>query len=387
VRYTLEPSLLKSLTVNSAGNIFVSSEIISAIESYIFSSSPSEISTNIEYLKEAFNRQQNYERIKINYTIPLLEAYIVNYLPRNTLVSKLGLLCRSYHPQMLSIPAHLNILDLGSGTGAITLGLLDLFRRPELNHIKCDIYAIDSSKDSLAIQKKLVDNYGLNGSHHDYKQVDLTNPETYEDLLAKKPLFDFIFSANILSELEPQYRDNVLAIIRANLAEDGVCIIAESQNTPAKNACAYLSHNVNKYGLHIFYPCPPDINCINDQCWKWLHYSFQCANIHVGGTEFATNHDCNYFWRIIVKKKLSIYDYLKTNKKGLSWGITRHNYNTGWDEFCIKKEQFDGTIEPTLLDTWSHMIGTSDHDKSIPFQWNFTDGFSICSWRFNKKDN
>jgi SAM-dependent methyltransferase len=282
---------------------------------------------------------------------------------------------------MLSISDRLNVLDLGSGTGGISLGLLDLFRQPQLDHIKCDIYAIDSSKISLSKQNQLINNYGLNGSTHKSDIADLTVPATYQKSLSEKSPFDFIFCANVLSEMNLAYVKNVLELIHDNLDEDGICIIAESQNTPAKTACAYLSRHVKEYGLHVFYPCIPNVECKQSECWKWFNHYFDCDDVLIGDDCFEIMKIHKVIWRILVKKPLSIYDYLNKRKNGLNWGVVRHNNGAEWDEFCTQKGQRNGIISPKLpskvdQSPWSHIIGISADDQKVLSEWNPVDDFS-----------
>lgn len=390
MKYLLNPTLLKPLIVNSSGDIFVSEKIISTIQNSISSPAP-ELKTKLNTLKKQYEEQRNRLRIKIDYDDPvLLDAYIINYLPRNTLIPKLGLLCCSYHSAVLPNQSRLNILDIGSGTGAIPLGLLDLFQNSSLSHIKCDIYAIDSSESALAKQKKLIKIFGLDGSTHDYEFANLEDPDTYKKQLKDKQPFDIIFCSSVLSEMSSQYIENILAIIQDNLKKDGVCIIAESQNTPAKKACAYLSHHVNDYGLHIFYPCPPGIDCTNTHCWKWFNHYFECDDILIGNEQFEVTKKHTIFWRIIIKRPLSIYQYFKANKKNLNWGITCYAKNRTCNEFCTEEGQYYGTIIPQLEyhgleGPWSQNIGVSSDNEQIRGQWNPINEFESCNSEIKKK--
>lgn len=389
--YFLNPALLKPTVVDNSGDIFVSKRIVSTIQECI-TSPPSEIRTKMKELTKDYERQQNHQRIQIDYDDPvLLDAYTINYLPRNTLIPKLGLFFYSYSATMFSNQDRLNILDIGSGTGAIPLGLLDMFQEPSLRHIKCDIYAIDSLTSALHKQNKLIKTYGLDGSTHDYDYADLSDPATYRKILKNKQPFDLIFCSNILSEMKYQHIENILSIIHNNLDNNGVCIIAESQNTPAKRACAYLSHHVDEYGLHVFYPCPPDISCTNPYCWKWFNHYFVCDDIQIGDEEFEITKKHTIFWRIITKQDLSVYQYLNSKRKNYNWGITRYARNKSCNEFCTENGQFDGTISPALAyhgpeSPWSQIMGISDGDERIRVQWNPINDFKSCNSKINSEE-
>jgi len=380
----LSPTVLKPLVIDSSSRIFVSKKITNVIQQCI-NSQVSEIEPSITELWEDYDSQKNDPFVEIDYNkTPKIDAYTIKYLPRNTLVPKLGLLCCAYHSSVIPDKKRLNILDLGSGTGAIPLGLLDLFQNIDSSDTKCDIYAVDISYNSLLKQQKLISEFGLDGSTHSYDIADFSNPSSYRRKINVKGPFDIIFSANLLSELKPNKRSNILAIIRDNLKEDGICIIAESQISPAKTACAFLSHEVDKYGLSIFYPCPPDSICNNEDCWKWFEYKFTCDDVYVEQKKINVTKSHKLIWRIIVKRPLSIYDYLNKKKKHLNWGITRPRGKR--NEFCTNKGQFDATIKSPLpinsKQKWSQIIGMTD--DRIQASWNPFSDVTNCNCETEK---
>ncbi len=392
MKLVLTPELLKPLFISSSGEVFVSKKITSTIESCVLSK-PIDIKTKINYLNTEYKNQENDPWITINYNDPqLLEAYIINYLPRNTLVPKLGLLCCSYVPDMIVMKDRIKILDLGSGTGGISLGLLDLFSNPPLNKIKLDIFSLDISLVALKKQYDLITKYGLNGSSWVYHCADLTNPSTYKQFLEHNGSFDLIFSANVLSEMETKYIDNVLDIVRNYLESDGILISAESQNTPAKIACAYISQSVNKFGLTTFYPCPQNISCTEQMCWKWFNHRFICGDIRIGEEYFQVTKIHKIIWRIISKRQFHIYNYLHQISKDLNWGLTRSRtrdkFNYVEDELCTTQGKYRAIISPQLDDIeegpWTHLVGINEEQKHIALKWSITDDISSCNSSINR---
>ena len=85
-----------------------------------------------------------------------IDAYTVHYLPRSTLIPKLLFLSLAYHPAFQTIKDEVNILDLGSGTGGVVLGLLDLFKDKPFSDIKANITSCEISKLALDRQKELI---------------------------------------------------------------------------------------------------------------------------------------------------------------------------------------------------------------------------------------
>jgi SAM-dependent methyltransferase len=388
-KYKLTPNILKPLIINNSNKPFVPQKILRTVQTSI-KSSISDINKAISSLKMWYNLQQNNIKIIVDYNDPvLLEAYLADYFLRNTLVPKIGLLLRSYHPKTLITNDRIRILDLGSGTGAIPIGLLDLFQQPSLSSIKCDILSIDSSIYALAKQEDVINEFGLKGSTHRFSIADLNDPATYSSVLQNLPSFDLIFLSNILSELDSKYIANILKIIQDKLTPEGTCIIAESQNTPAKRACANVTKNISKYGLNLFFPCPPQIKCVKSECWKWFNISFDCPNLVIGSTPFKPTKNHKLFWRIITKQDSSIFDYFNSYNNNVSWGITCYYTQKECNEFCTEQGHFEGTIMPPIFsssttDPWSQIIGTTLDQQKILLKWDFIRDFEKCNYNIGK---
>ena len=266
--------------------------------------------------------------------------------------------------------------------------MLDLFNQPSLKQIKCDMYAIDSSIMALSKQKVLINTYGLNGSSHTIYQANLYDPATFNDFLKQNGPFDFIFSANVLSELKPEYIDNILGIVQKYLDPNGIYISVESQNTPAKRACPYLSHNAKNEGLFTFYPCPPDNTCVNSECWNWFVYNFVCNDVNYLGEVFPVTKTHTLIPRIFTKQPLSIYQHFNAKSSEANWGIV-HPHGSIY-ELCTETGQFIANINRRLgfwdtPDPWSHIIGFSNWNALIDYKWSIIDDFSSCDSKIEKK--
>lgn len=93
-----------------------------------------------------------------------IDAYSAYYLPRNSLVPKVAITCCAHSTAFQNLPSRLRILDLGSGTGSVVLGLLDLFRNKARSATRLAIVALDVSLEALRRQRQLVNHVGLHGS-------------------------------------------------------------------------------------------------------------------------------------------------------------------------------------------------------------------------------
>jgi len=388
----ITPDLIKRI-ITQNGSLFVPESITDAIGSCLVSSDDA-IREEGDKLKETYDKfATKLEPIVVDYSGDVtIDAYSVYYLPRNMLVPKVAILCCAYDAAFQNLPNRLSVLDLGSGTGAVVLGLLDLFHNKALLGIHLDIVALDSSLESLNRQSKLVEHLGIHDSSHKWQQVDLSDPVSYQSKLPMGAPYDMVFAANIFTELKEQPTDELIKCVAPLLSENGIIVSVESQSNYAMRQRARIVKTAKNLGLHMYYPCPPELSCPKRDCWMWRTDEFDCPCIMVNGQAIDTTKVHRAHWTIVCKKPCTIYDALHNKNPDLIWGIAapykpkfegdkvKHGY-----EFCTERGRLTGTItqdqqkwmwlmRDELFDRGS-VIGITADLKEIQEGWDIVSGF------------
>lgn len=307
--------------VRHDGNLFVPEAITEAIGSCI-SSSYSDVLLEIERLKSVYaNYAKLDEAIVVDYHGQVtIDAYSANYLPRNTLIPKILFLSTVEHPAFREIPGEVRILDLGSGTGGIGLGFLDLFQKEPFRHAHVKIACCDASKPSLNRQTQLLQKLKFTNCEVWHSIVDFAKQENYKSSLLKFAPYDFVITANLLTELPREHIDTLLLSVTDILAPKGLLLIAEAPRLYTTKLTAHASQLLNGAGLHRFYPCPPEHKCSNDQCWVWLETDFECPEVKIGTGLITVANILKTTWVLFCRSKYSVYDFLGEEHPDLKWG-------------------------------------------------------------------
>lgn len=389
----ITPGLVKKLITDASGKLFVPETITNAIGSCVFSD-VDVVEQKGDWLKTLYDSYQTkMEPMSVDYSGDgTMDAYSVYYLPRNTLVPKVAILCCAYHPAFQQLPNILRVLDLGSGTGGVILGLLDLFQNKALSGTRLHIIAVDSSLQALTRQRLLVEKIGLNSSSLEQHQVDLSDSRSYQSKLLVGAPYDMVFAANILTELEPDKGDALFEHIASLLSDNGVIISVEAQRNYVMRQRVRMAKNAQQVSLHIYYPCPPNVVCSQSRCWMWRKDEFECPHIMVKGNPVESTNIQIAHWMILCTKACSIYDVLCNHNPELIWAVAapyrpkfegdkvKHGY-----EFCTEKGRYTGTItqdqekwmwlmRDELFDRGS-VIGITADLKEIPEGWDIVSGF------------
>jgi hypothetical protein len=214
------------------------------------------------------NFRQLMRPIEIDYHgITTIDAYSLFYLPRNIGIPWLAFRDLAVHPAFQSIPDNINVLDFGSGTGAVSLGLLQLY-----NHIKpfsngiINIVSIDVCNEALVRQKRLIKESGLKGNHITI-QSDLNDIKNSMDKLQKYGKYKFIFIANCFTELNNEIAKKWICNLAGLLDDTGAIIIAEAQRDYIKRTISILAADAINYGLFVYYPCVSLFCGRDNYCW------------------------------------------------------------------------------------------------------------------------
>jgi SAM-dependent methyltransferase len=394
VRMTdITPDLIKKLITDPSGKLFVPETITDAIGSCVFSDADI-VEQKGDWLKTLYDGyQKKMEPMSIDYSEDAtIDAYSVYYLPRNTLVPKIAILCCAYHPALQRLPDILRVLDLGSGTGGVILGLLDLFQDKALSGTRLHVIAADSSPQALTRQRLLIEKVGLGGSSLKQHQVDLSDSKSYESKLSVGAPYDMIFAANIMTELEPDKGDALFKHVASLLSDNGVMISVEAQRDYIMQQRVRMARRTQLGNLHVYYPCPPNAVCSQTRCWMWRKDEFECPSITVKGNPVESTNIQIAHWMILCTGAFSIYDVLRNHNPKLMWAVAapykpkfegdlvKHPY-----EFCTEQGRYTGTItqdqkkwiwlmRDELFDRGS-LIGVTPDLKDIQEGWDIVSGF------------
>jgi SAM-dependent methyltransferase len=388
----ITPDLIGKLVINDE-KLFVPKSIIEAIASCVVSP-PNDIRQEKERLKKLYKSyEKKMEPVVVDYSGDVtIDAYSIYYLPRNSLVPKMAFLCCAYNKAFQTLPKELRILDLGSGTGGVVLGLLDLFNNGVLSGTNLEIFALDVSAEALKRQERLIDCMGFSNKHVYQLKVDFSEPETYVGITSALAPWDMIFAANILTELNEKSIDTLLQNVSPMLSDTGILVIVEAQRDYIKRQTARIAKNAVNWGLNIYYPCPPTLICPKPDCWMWREDEFVSPDICFRGESIGTVEVQKANWMILSKEQKTIYDIFHEKNDDLVWGIAapykpefendkvKHDY-----EFCTEKGRLKGTIEQDKSE-WlmllqkelfkrGSMIGITSDRKSIEEGWDIVSGF------------
>jgi len=223
-----------------------------------------------------------------------------------------------------NIPDSFRVLDLGSGTGAVVLGLLSLFSTSPLSRVAVNITALDCCAEALNRQKSLIEKAGFNSEQVHRYEEDLCDIDSCIKLAKKEGPYYLIFLANCLTELEEDVAINLVGRLPEILGNNGAIIIAESQRNYIKKLIKTLAETVEEYGLHVYYPCPAT-GCLCTSpswCWVWRDHEYKSPSIKVSGQPLIVKPKEKFpiSWLILTRQKVSIYDISTEKRPDLLWG-------------------------------------------------------------------
>lgn len=304
------------------GRLFVPEKITKAIGQTVVSD-VTDISNEIDRLAALYKQyEERDEPTPVDYSSELtIDAYAIHYLPRSTLIPKLLFLSLAYHPAFQTIKDEVNILDLGSGTGGVVLGLLDLFKAQPFLSIKANIMSCERSQVALDRQIEILkcDEYQHFNVWHLPNNV--ADENIYDKGLLKLAPYDYIFAVNLFAELSLEDIKLILSRLQSIMAPNAVLLIADPPRTYVDGLQILISENLRSSGLFQYYPCPPGYKCPKTKCqWVWLSFDFICPDIQLNSGSLETNRRLTTTWSIFCHSEHSIYDVLQKEGDGLTWG-------------------------------------------------------------------
>ena len=317
------------------GKFYVPDRIKTAIEGCLESDDENSITAEYERLFEKF---QEYETINAPIEIEYghavtLDAYLSYYFARNFFIPMIGLRDLTYNSLFQNVPDSINVLDMGSGTGAIVFGLLWMFSNSPLPKIPISISALDSCEEALDRQKCMLSDAGFGVDKVTHYVADIKDANSCIKALKGESPFDFIFVANCLTEIPFQNGLDLIERFPEILADNGAIIIAEAQRNYTKALVRSIAAKAPGWGLQVYYPCPggtcPYTFPYNRYCMTWRYHEYEVPDIKVKDSPLSgdTKDKLTASWLILTKQNVSIYDSLKREGQDLEWGPISKAYS------------------------------------------------------------
>lgn len=252
----------------------------------------------------------------------IVDAYTLFYTRRNVLIPRITLRDLVLNTNFRQFPTQIRMLDIGSGTGAIVLGLLEMFNHSPLSGIAVQVDAIDIAEPMLRRLKRLLDEAQLVPKSIKTTALDLRNVDDFGTKLGDYGDYDFIFAANVFGELTYEEATNVLEYVTEHLSSRGVIAIVDAQRDYVKRMMPVLIEKVSQLGLSVYYPCPPNTAHECGECWFWREYKYAHKTLKVQGKTVIGSYREQLVanWLILCRKAYSIYDDFVKEHPDLEWG-------------------------------------------------------------------
>ena len=368
----ITPALVESITKKD-GHYLLPKWISIAIEN-CFECDDVEIITK-EYNDNLFEVYNNYQKklvpVPIKYNGPLtLDAYTAFYFSRNFCIPLIGLRDLAYHPLFQNIPPEIRVLDIGSGTGAVVLGLLWMFSQKSLSATTVNITAVDSCGEALERQRKIIREAGFKLDNVKLYEANICSTENCIETTVKDGPFDFIFSGNCLTETPEQDVYNIVQRLPDILVDKGAIIIAEAQRNYSKLLIRKLALSAPQWGLNVYYPCAGD-SCPYPgftYCWAWRDHIIEVPEIKVNGSVLVgdTDDKLTASWLILTKQNVSIYDSFKREGQDLVCGPISKASEIEHRSICSGGHEIN-LSDDGLFSRYKrgHIVGLSDEHEVV----------------------
>lgn len=321
----LPTNALQQLFIQGQG-FTIPENVTGAIEESIITRDVTALNDEYSNLLTTYKNYREIMRpIEIDYHQDVtIDAYTIYYLPRNLGIPWIAFRDLSTHPAFQNFPDTINVLDFGSGTGAVSLGLLYLYNKvkPFVNG-QVNIVAMDCCNQALTRQKKLIEKSHFKGNHLSL-QSDLNDVSSSIEKAKKYGPFQFIFIANCFTELETEIARQYITELPSLIDDAGVIIIAEAQRTYMKRMVSILAKDAVNNGLYVFYPCPT-LTCLSDEkrCWVWRDHDYVFPDITIDKSPLISapkGKDLTLSWLILTKQVISLYDLYRKPNSTLTYG-------------------------------------------------------------------
>ncbi|MBF0516695.1 MAG: class I SAM-dependent methyltransferase [Nitrospirae bacterium] len=329
--------------LNSGRRFILPDNISQSIEKCLESSN-SDINNASHVLKDQL--RGNYSSSKhTEYTnVAVVDAYTIEYLPRYFFIPHIIFrdlaLCR----ELVGFGITIRILDMGSGTGAVSLGVYDLFSNDTFNDYSVDLVAVDKSEAALTRQFCLINQVGFRYDLFHCEALDISDIDKVSQFLKRNKPWDIIISANFIVELDVHIQKSLIALLSRYLSEFGSLVICEPPQDYAKIIIHNIADVIKDSGLTVYYPCSAPWSCKPKKvkCWIWRDYdiidpikpiSREDESIELNSTKLQMS------LVILNKCNKSILEFFKNNRPDLTWSIVSPKFG-GFYEICPSHKTF-----------------------------------------------
>ncbi len=346
------------------GQFCVPDRIKTSIEGCLVNNNENLITEKYRSLKNQFiGYRQSTGPAQIDYNDDLtVDAYIVYYLSRYTIIPSVALRDLTLHPFFQNVPDSFRVLDLGSGTGAVVLGLLSLFSTSPLSRVAINITALDCCAKALDRQKKLIEKASFNPEQVHHYEADICDIDRCMKLATKEGPYYLIFLANCLTELEQDVAINLVGRLPEILADNGAIVIAEAQRDYIKKLVRTLATTAESLGLHVYYPCPTTDCPYVPWCWVWRDHKYDIPSIEVDGQPLQeeARDKLTLSWLILTRQNVSIYDVFTKKRPDLLWGpISKETENKRSACYGNQSRPFEMDYDVSLSYKRGSIVGLS----------------------------
>ncbi|ADJ26455.1 hypothetical protein Dehly_1161 [Dehalogenimonas lykanthroporepellens BL-DC-9] len=321
----IDPGSIAQIMQNTNGIWTVPDTIVNAISQKLTSDTNTLEDEKERFEKEFRDCRKSDSPINIDYYLKgevSLDAYTAFYLPRYSLIPAISFRDLSLHSNLKQLPDEIKILDMGSGTGAITLGLLHFLTELGYPRESIQIVNLDCCGPATKRRKDLISSCGFDRYHIAHETIDFNHTSILSSTLEYYGPFDYIFTGSCLTELDHTVIDTLIKLFSRTLSEPGAIIIAEARRTYTGNLIHRLALNAPNHGLNVYYPCI-DMHCSSSSCWCWREHSYAPPNIRLPDGKRLTGVDNNLTlnWLILTKLPVRILDNFQAREPELRWDI------------------------------------------------------------------
>lgn len=261
--------------------------------------------------------------IKFDYdNSAIVDAYSIFYTRRNVIIPRIAMRDIVLNSKLQKFPPRIRVLDLGSGAGAVVVGLLEMFQHGPLNSISVEIDAVDISPKMLIRLKRLIQAAGLTPQSIVTINQDITDTDSLTNKLVNRGKYDLIFAANLFGELTNQEAVRVLECIVPRLSNKGMIFIINAPKDPFIKMMPELIEKATQVNLTVYYPCPPNKSHSCGGCWFWREYEYDRGILKVEDRIMSGRYreQLTTSWLIFSKEPYTIYDDFIIQYQNLDWG-------------------------------------------------------------------
>jgi 2-polyprenyl-3-methyl-5-hydroxy-6-metoxy-1,4-benzoquinol methylase len=266
----------------------------------------------------------------------VVDAYSLYYMRRNIFIPRIALRDITMNSELQKFPEEISVLDIGTGTGAVVIGLLEMFLHPPFNGINIHVDAIDASQACLDRLQCHLDASGLSKFEVKLSVQNVCDVKAIDGFLANSKNYKIIFLANLFNELSHEQSCLLLHSLSAHLTEKGLIVIASAQRDFIKELQPLLVKQAIQDGLGVYYPCPRFDESTHD-CWIWREHNYTCKSIRTKQGQFilpAAREQLVATWLILCKEDLSIFDDFRSSQPNWDWGVFRIRGKTSTEKNC-----------------------------------------------------